>query len=69
MITIDGTRVDAFGSTDAGKIRPGNQDHYLIATLRRILEIEATSIPLGTSQRLANAARPRRRGARRRRER
>jgi serine/threonine protein phosphatase PrpC len=37
--------VDAFGSTDSGKVRAQNQDHYLIASLHRTVEIESTSIP------------------------
>ena len=49
-VTIDGSRVDAYGCTDVGRVRAHNQDHYLIATLRRTLEIESTSIPLDASE-------------------
>lgn len=56
-ITIDGARVDAFGCTEAGKVRTENQDHYLIATLRRTLEIEATSIPIQAGQAFGRGAR------------
>jgi PPM family protein phosphatase len=44
-VTIDGSRVDAYGCTDVGRERAQNQDQYLIATLRRTLEIESASIP------------------------
>jgi protein phosphatase len=44
-VTIDGSQVDAYGCTDVGRVRAQNQDQYLIATLRRTLEIESASIP------------------------
>lgn len=47
---MDGARVDAFGCTDVGKVRTQNQDHFLIASLHRTVEIESTSIPLQGSQ-------------------
>jgi serine/threonine protein phosphatase PrpC len=56
-LTIDGARVDAFGCTDTGRVRARNQDHYLIATLRRTLEIESSSIPIETTQSLGPGAR------------
>jgi protein phosphatase len=56
-LTIDGIQVDAFGCTDVGKVRSQNQDHYLIATLRRTLEIESTSIPAEAVQNLGPGAR------------
>jgi protein phosphatase len=56
-LTIDGIQVDAFGCTDVGKVRSRNQDHYLIATLRRTLEIESTSIPAEAVQNLGPGAR------------
>ncbi len=37
-------------------MRAHNQDHYLIATLRRTLEIESTSIPLAASENLRQGA-------------
>ena len=56
-LTIDGIQVDAFGCTDVGKVRARNQDHFLIATLRRTLEIESTSIPAEAVQNLGPEAR------------
>ncbi len=56
-LIIDGTRVDAFGYTDVGRVRTVNQDHFLIASLHRSVEIESTSIPMQEGQRFAPAAR------------
>jgi serine/threonine protein phosphatase PrpC len=55
-VTIDGARVDAFGCTDVGRVRVRNQDHYLIATLHRTLEIESTSIPIEMTQNFGRGA-------------
>jgi PPM family protein phosphatase len=49
--------VDAFGSTDLGRVRAQNQDHYLIASLHRTVEIESTSIPTQDSQAFGRGAR------------
>lgn len=56
-LIIDGTRVDAFGCTDMGRVRSVNQDHFLIASLHRSVEIESTSIPMQEGQRFGPAAR------------
>jgi protein phosphatase len=40
--------LDIFGLTHVGKIRKSNQDHFLIASLRRQVEIHLTSLPDGT---------------------
>lgn len=40
-----------------GKLRAHNQDHYLIATLHRTVEIESTSIPMRGSQNFGRGAR------------
>jgi serine/threonine protein phosphatase PrpC len=40
-----------------GKVRARNQDHFLIATLRRALEIESTSVPIRESQDVRRGAR------------
>lgn len=49
--------IDAFGLTHPGKVRRGNQDHFLIASLRKQMEVHVTSLPsqgqLVASERLA----------------
>jgi PPM family protein phosphatase len=42
---FENVRVDVAGATDIGKARRENEDQYLIASLRRVLEIEDSSIP------------------------
>jgi protein phosphatase len=37
--------VRSFGRTDPGRVRPSNQDHFLIAELARTLWIHQTSLP------------------------
>jgi PPM family protein phosphatase len=37
--------VRSFGLTDRGKVRPTNEDHFLIAELARILWVRQTSLP------------------------
>lgn len=37
--------IDVFGLTHQGKVRKTNQDHFLLGSLRRRLEILATSLP------------------------
>jgi protein phosphatase len=37
--------VRSFGLTDRGKIRPTNQDQFLVAALRKALEVRYTSLP------------------------
>jgi PPM family protein phosphatase len=49
-ITIGGVQVDASGRTDVGRVRTNNQDQYLIAALRRTLEVLSTSIPTQTTE-------------------
>jgi serine/threonine protein phosphatase PrpC len=46
MLVFESARVDAAGATDIGKVRQTNEDQYLIAGLRRVVEIEETSIPI-----------------------
>lgn len=46
MLVFEHARVDAAGATDIGKVRPTNEDQYLIAGLRRVVDIEETSIPV-----------------------
>jgi len=44
MTTVAATGVDAFGLTDVGKVRKNNEDHFVIATLRKSVELEHTSV-------------------------
>lgn len=37
--------IDAFGLTHPGKVRRGNQDHFLIASLHKQMEVHVTSLP------------------------
>jgi len=40
--------VDVFGLTHTGTVRKANQDHFLIASLRRQVQIHRTSLPDGS---------------------
>jgi protein phosphatase len=40
-----GEAVEAFGMTDRGLVRPGNEDQFLIAMLTKALQIQQTSLP------------------------
>lgn len=44
MTTQAPAGVDSFGLTDVGKVRTNNEDHFVIATLRKSLALEHTSI-------------------------
>lgn len=37
--------LDFFGITHAGRVRPENQDHYLICSLHKRMQIHSTSLP------------------------
>jgi PPM family protein phosphatase len=43
--------VRSFGLTDIGKLRESNQDQFLIAVLRKALEVQGTSLPQSKHQR------------------
>lgn len=44
-MTVDAApRVDAFGLTNVGRVRKNNEDHFVIAALRKSVELEHTSI-------------------------
>ncbi len=50
--------LDVYGVTHPGKVRPNNQDHFLIGSLRKQMEIQLTSLPtidtlVGRRERLA----------------
>jgi protein phosphatase len=42
--------VRAFGLTDRGKVRPANEDHFLVAELSRTLRVQQTSLPQAAAQ-------------------
>ena len=46
--TIAGAAVDAFGLTDRGLVRDGNEDHFLIAQISKAIEVRQTSLPPDT---------------------
>ncbi len=37
--------IDVYGMTHPGKVRPNNQDHFLIGSLKRHMDIHLTSLP------------------------
>src|SRR5258706_10759486 len=39
------TEIDVFGLTDSGRVRRENQDHFLIASLHKVLRVHQSSIP------------------------
>ncbi len=52
----DKVRVDCFGLTDVGKVRKVNEDQFLIASMRKVMEIEQTSLPKDTREDLHGGA-------------
>ncbi len=38
-------QVDAFGLTDRGKVRPDNQDHFLLCSLHKTMQVRGSSLP------------------------
>jgi protein phosphatase len=40
-----GADIDVFGLTDPGRVRTDNQDHFLIASLHKLLKVQRTSLP------------------------
>ena len=43
-ITLTGIGLDVFGLTHMGKVRQNNEDHFVIATIRKSVELQHTSI-------------------------
>src|SRR4051812_7982767 len=43
--TIAAATVDAFGLTDRGLVRDGNEDHFVIAQVNKSIEVRQTSLP------------------------
>ena len=41
------SEIDTFGLTHRGKVRPTNNDHFLIASFHRKLRVHHTSVPAG----------------------
>lgn len=37
--------LDFFGITDRGRVRPDNQDHFLVTTLHKAMRVHVTSLP------------------------
>ena len=37
--------IDVYGLTHSGKVRPDNQDHFLICALRKQMVVHQTSLP------------------------
>ena len=46
--TVAAAAVDAFGLTDRGLVRDGNEDHFLIAHVSKSVEVRQTSLPMDT---------------------
>ncbi len=43
--TVAAAAVDAFGLTDRGLVRDGNDDHFLIAAVSKSIEVRQTNLP------------------------
>lgn len=43
--TVAAAAVDAFGLTDRGLVRDGNEDHFLIAHVSKSIDVRQTSLP------------------------
>ena len=44
MTEVTQQPIDVFGLTDSGKVRTSNEDHFVIATLRKAVELRFTSL-------------------------
>jgi len=45
MSEVPPVHVDVYGRTDAGRVRKENEDHFVIVSLRKAMEIRQTSLP------------------------
>ncbi len=45
-----GWAVETYGLTDTGRVRPGNEDQFLVAVLTKALQIRSTSLPRSKMQ-------------------
>ena len=43
--TVADVALDVFGLTDRGKVREGNEDHFLIAQVNKAIDVRQTSLP------------------------
>src|SRR5512142_516203 len=43
--TVAAAAVDAFGLTDRGLVRDGNEDHFLLARVTKSVDVRQTSLP------------------------
>lgn len=39
------SNIDIFGTTHPGRVRAANEDHFLVASLHKMLQVELTSLP------------------------
>jgi serine/threonine protein phosphatase PrpC len=56
MLMFDGIEVDACGITDVGRVRKMNQDQFLVASLRKVVDVHGTSIPESYQRSLGGGA-------------
>jgi protein phosphatase len=53
----DGIQVDSYGCTDVGKVRPVNEDQFLIAKLHKVIAVVHSSLPHQYRQQFDSGAR------------
>ena len=55
-MTDNDIQVDCYGLTDVGKVRRVNEDQFLIASMRKVMEVEQTSLPRHTREQMHGRA-------------
>jgi len=55
-MTDNDLQVDCYGLTDVGKVRKVNEDQFLIASMRKVMEIEQSSLPRQTREQMHGRA-------------